>query len=216
MVPVRKPLPSGLNGTKPMPSSSSVGKDLFLGSLPPQRVLALDCSHRKHGVGPADRAGGCFGEPPVLDLAGVDELLDGAGDFFDRDVGVDAVLVVEVDRVDAEPSQRAVGGLLDGVGPAASRLAVGVDETELGRNDDLSADRSQGLADELLVGERSVDLRGVEERDAELDGASDDADHLIAQVAFGDLPSEAHAAEPERGHFEPVRAECSLVHVRKR
>jgi hypothetical protein len=25
-VPVRKPLPSGLNGTKPMPSSSSVGR----------------------------------------------------------------------------------------------------------------------------------------------------------------------------------------------
>ena len=92
-------------------------------------------------------------------------------------------------------------------------MALGVDETELGGNDDLAAERSQSLADELFVGERSVDLSGVEEGDAELDRASDDADHLIAQVAFGDLPSEAHAAEPERGHFEPVRAECSLVHV---
>ena len=105
MVPVRKPLPSGLNGTNPMPSSSSVGQHLFLGSLPPQRVLALHRGHRQHGVGAADRSCRRFGQPPVLDLAGFDELLDGTGDIFDRDVGVDAVLVVEVDGVDAEPSQ---------------------------------------------------------------------------------------------------------------
>ena len=80
------------------------GQDLFLGTLPPQRVLALHRSNWKHGVGPADRAGSRFGEPPVLHLAGFAQLLDGAGDLFDRDVGVDTVLVVEVDRVDAEPS----------------------------------------------------------------------------------------------------------------
>ena len=92
-------------------------------------------------------------------------------------------------------------------------LAVGVDEAELGGDDDLAAERGECLADELLVGQRTVDLGGVEERDAELDGAADDADHLVAELAFGDLASEAHAAEPEGGHLQTVRAECSLVHV---
>ena len=36
MVPVRKPLPSGLNGTKPMPSSSSVGRISRFGFAPEQ------------------------------------------------------------------------------------------------------------------------------------------------------------------------------------
>ncbi len=41
ILPVRKPFPSGLKGTKPMPSSSSVGSTSSSGSPPPQRVFAL-------------------------------------------------------------------------------------------------------------------------------------------------------------------------------
>jgi hypothetical protein len=44
-----------------------------------------------------------LGEAEVLDLSLGDQLFDGAGDVFDRDVGVDAVLVVEVDGLDAKP-----------------------------------------------------------------------------------------------------------------
>ena len=40
--PVRNPLPSGLNGTKPMPSSSSVGRISVLRLAQPERVLALE------------------------------------------------------------------------------------------------------------------------------------------------------------------------------
>ena len=58
----------------------------------------------------------------------------------------------------------------------SGRLSTPVDcagrelEAELGRDHDLVADRFERLADELLVGERAVDLRGVEEGDAALDG----------------------------------------------
>ncbi len=66
-VPVRQPLPSGLNGTRAMPSSSSVGSDLGsdLGSdvTRPQRVLALQRGHRLDGVCAADGAGTSLGEP---------------------------------------------------------------------------------------------------------------------------------------------------------
>jgi hypothetical protein len=39
----------------------------------------------------------------VLHLAGVDELLDGAGNVLDGDGRVDPMLVVEVDGLDPEP-----------------------------------------------------------------------------------------------------------------
>jgi hypothetical protein len=46
-----------------------------------------------------------LGEAKVLDLALVDQLLDGAGDLLDRDVGIDPVLVEQVDAVGAKPLQ---------------------------------------------------------------------------------------------------------------
>lgn len=57
------------------------------------------------GVGAADGAGGRLGQAEVPDLAGVDEFADGAGDFLDSHVGVDAMLVVEVDVVGPQPPQ---------------------------------------------------------------------------------------------------------------
>ena len=50
MVPVRKPLPSGLNGTNPMPSSSRVGRMSCSAFAPPQGVLALEGGDRLEGV----------------------------------------------------------------------------------------------------------------------------------------------------------------------
>ena len=65
MAPVRKPLPSGLNGTKPMPSSSRVGQDLGFGLAPEQRVLALQGGDRLDGVGAADDVDAGLGQPEV-------------------------------------------------------------------------------------------------------------------------------------------------------
>ena len=101
--PVRKPLPSGLKGTKPIPSSSSVGRICVLRLSPPERVLALQRRDRLDGVGAADRLHAGLGEAEVLDLPLLDQLLHGAGHVLDRDVRVDAVLVEEVDRVGPEP-----------------------------------------------------------------------------------------------------------------
>jgi hypothetical protein len=61
----------------------------------------------------------------VADLAGVDEVFDGSGDVFDGDVGVDAVLVEEVDVVEVEALEGLVGDLLDVVGVGVEGLAAG-------------------------------------------------------------------------------------------
>jgi hypothetical protein len=66
----------------------------------------------------ADGLGGRFGHAEVLDLAGLDEVLDRARDVLDGHLRVDSVLVAEVDGLDAEPPQRAVDHLLDDLGTA--------------------------------------------------------------------------------------------------
>jgi hypothetical protein len=55
-----------------------------------------------HGVGAVDRRGRGLGQPDVQDLSLSHEVGEGADGVLDRGVGVDAVLVVEVDAVGAQ------------------------------------------------------------------------------------------------------------------
>ena len=69
----------------------------------------------------------------------------GAGDFFDRDVRIDAMLIEQIDDVDPEPFERRFGDFANVFGPAVQpRLLIGfrIDcKAELGRDDDLVANR---------------------------------------------------------------------------
>ena len=93
---------------------------------------------------------------------------------------------------------------------AAPERVVGIaDDAELGGDDDAVAPALDGLADQDLVGVRAVDVGGVEQRDAEIEGAMDrgDAFGLVGRaVELG----HAHAAEAEGGHGE--WAEMTGVH----
>ena len=112
-VPVRKPRPSGLNGTRPMPSSRSSGRISVLEVPLPERVFALERRDRVHRVGPPDglRARLAQAEEPRLPLR--DQLGHGADDVLDRHLGIHAVLVQQVDVVGAEPLERALHRLAD-------------------------------------------------------------------------------------------------------
>src|SRR5260370_13285789 len=109
--PVRKPFPRGLNGTKPIPSSSRVGS--FFRFSPPQRVFALECSDRLNGMCATDGLHPCFRESEVLHLSLLDKLFHGAGDVFDRHVQIDTMLVEQIDRIHLEPLERRLRNLLD-------------------------------------------------------------------------------------------------------
>ena len=78
--------------------------DLGLRGPPPQRVLGLQRGDGLHGVGAADRARRRLRHPEVADLPGLDQVAHGAGGVLDGDLRVDAVLVEQVDVVDAQPS----------------------------------------------------------------------------------------------------------------
>ena len=188
---------------------------------PPQRVLALDRGDGLDGVRATDRRRPGLGQAEVPDLALRDQLPDRARDLLDRRVGIDAVLVEQVDRVDSEARQGGVGGLPDELGPARERgPAVGVDFPELRGHDDLITDGGERVAHQLLVRERAVDLRGVEERHPEVHRVPDQGNRLVPGHGGAAVIAQAHAAEPERGHLQPAGPQrpvlqC-LIHARHR
>ena len=182
IAPVRKPLPNGLNGTKPMPSSSSVGRISCSGSRHHSEyslcsaVTGCTACARRIVCAPG------LGQAEVFDLALPDQILDGSRDVLDRHVRIDTVLIEQVDAIGAQPFQRRIGDLPDMLRPAVhakvrDRRAECV--AELGRDHDLVAERSEGFAHEFLVPVRAIGLGGVEECDAALDRRSDQPDRIL-------------------------------------
>ena len=83
---------------------------------------------------------------------------------------------------------------------------------ELGGDHDLIPIGGERLADEFLVGVRTVDLGGVEERDAAIDRGADQRDHLLPVGLVAVAAGHAHAAQSDGGDLEAVAAEGALVH----
>ena len=133
--------------------------------------------------------------------------------LLERHVLVDAVQLVEVDVVGAEPAAatrrcpraRAPGG-------RRGTIAVGRDvldhEADLRGEHDLVAAAGERGADDLLVRERPVHVGGVDQRHAELDRAVDrrrPSARRRARRVVG--PRHAHAAEADRARRRAARAE---------
>ena len=89
------------------------GHNGMLGLAPEEGVLALQCSDGLHRVCAADVFCACFREPEVFDFACLDEILDGASSVFDGRVGVDAMLIKEVNGVGPKALERPLDDLLD-------------------------------------------------------------------------------------------------------
>ena len=151
----------------------------------------------------------------MLDLAFLDQISDRAGDVFDRHVGVDAVLVEEIDGLDLEPFERALDDLLDVLRPAveAPLLPIRIEfEAELGRDHDLFAHRREGFAQEFFVRVWPVGLGRVEEGDAALEGRPNEGDHLLLVRGWAVAEAHAHAAEPDGRDFQVAVSKRSLLH----
>jgi hypothetical protein len=125
-----------------------------------------------------------------------------------------APAIKQVDPVGAQPSQRGVRHPTDLLGAAvqADGFAVLDVPAEFGGEDHLVAQRFERFADEFLVDVRAIDLGGVKERDAALDGAAQDTDHLVAVARVRAVAlAHPHAAETESGHLQAL-AERSGLH----
>jgi hypothetical protein len=154
----------------------------------------------------------------VANLACLDQLGKRADRLLDRRLGVDAVLVVEVDVVGAEAPQGGLASLAHVLGATADAAGPGVagidHDPELGRQHHLVAPPADRRADQLLVRVGAVDVRGVEEVDAQLQRPVDGRGGFVVvdwPVGIG----HPHAAEPHRRDLERrlAAAEGSLIHA---
>ena len=189
-------------------------QDLLFRLTPPKRVLALQRRNRLDRVCPADRLHARFGQTEVLHLAFANQVLDRTGDVLDRHVGIDTVLVEQIDAVRPEALQRRLGYLADVLGPAVetSLLPVLEPEPELRRNDDLIPNGRERFADDLFVRERAVHLCRVEEGDAAVDRRADHRDALFTAGGRSVAEADAHAPEAEGRHFQSARAQSAFLH----
>ncbi len=140
-----------------------------------------------------------------------------SGHVFDGHLGIDAVLIEQIDGIDAEALEGRLGHLANTLRAAVETLcamaSVGIDvESELGGDDHLSAERREGLAYEFFVVERAVDLRGVEEGDAALDCRVEQRDrsYLFREWFVGKAHS--HASEPKSRYFQIAFSQFALLH----
>jgi hypothetical protein len=129
------------------------------------------------------------------------------------DVGVrlGAVDLVEVDPIGLQPPQR----VLDLGDDPAPRVAAAVGsvahrEMHLGREHDVVAAPPQRPADDLLGLTGRIDIGGVDEVDARVERAVDDADALVViRVAPG---TEHHRAEAQLGDRNAGAPQHALLH----
>src|SRR5436189_3565915 len=163
-----------------------------------------------------DRLHACLGHAEVLHLPLLNQIFDHARDVLDRDCGIDAVLVVEIDHVGAEPLERALDTFSDDLGPAVlSLLAVHVLDAELGGDHHLFSERLERFTHELFILIRTVDLGGIEERGAALERRADERDHRLLVGRRAVALAHPHAAEAEGGDFEAL-TELALLHIAPR
>ena len=157
-------------------------------------------------------------DPEKADLALGHEARHRAPRLLDRDLRVDAMEVVEVDGVDAEPLERGVAGRANVRGaPVPSereRRLVLQDEAALGREEDSLAAARDGAPDEPLVREGTVGVGRVEVIDAEVDRGAEDVDlGLLVDRRIAVGPGETHASEPNRKNRTAGCANLSAPHA---
>ncbi len=148
---------------------------------------------------------GEVGHAGVADLAGPDQLVQGAEHLLDGGGGVEGVQLEEVEVVGAEAAQGGVdGGGEAGAGGAGVVGAVAGGQAGLGGDQHLVAAALDRPAEDLLGGAVGVDVGGVEEGDAGVDG---DVEQAAGLGLVGGAPgaeqrapaAEGAGAEGERG-----------------
>ncbi|VXC02812.1 hypothetical protein MICRO8M_70341 [Microbacterium sp. 8M] len=189
-------------------------QDLRLRVSRPERVLALDGGHREDRVRSADGRCRRLGEPEVTHLPFRDQFPNGACDVLDGHGRVHAMLVEQVERVDAQSTQRRLcdATYLLGAAVEADALAVPDVPAELRGDDDATAERLERLPDQFLVLVRPVHFGRVEEGDAAVDCAAEDGDHLVPVPGVWPVAlRHAHGAQTDCRDFQSL-SESACVH----
>ncbi len=197
------------------PQFRTQGQEVLFILPRPQRVFGLQHGDRMNRVSPAQRVRRGFGEAQIPGLSLFDQLSHGADGLFDRNLGVDTMLVVEVDLFQAEPLKTGVAGFEHILGaPVDVRVAVGIPHVaEFRRDDVVVAAALDGPAQEFLVLAEAVEVGGIEEVDSDVGSMMQGGDALL--FASGRIkPRHDHAAEANRRNLETLGAKSTRFHFR--
>jgi hypothetical protein len=171
----------------------------------PQRLSELPRMHRRCSK--------------IARLAGLDDIVQRLERLLDRRVIIEAMDLIEIDVIGAEPPQARVDLGHDRparqAGPVRARAHPPV---HLGRDHDLVAAREilQRPAEDLLAGAVRIDIRRVEEIDASLQGPLDEgAAFLFVERPGVTAPigyAVAHAAKAKARHIQARMTEFHIIH----
>ena len=151
----------------------------------------------------------------MQDFSFTDQVADRPGNLFDRHLGIDAVLVVEVDMVGTQPFQRAFDRPANLFRTTAERLPpLRVDpNAEFSGYDHLVANRRECLADQLLIGKRPVTLRRIEKGNTLFVSPADQGDHLVSVCRRTVAVAHTHATQSDGGHLQFSVSQFPVFHI---
>src|SRR5262245_42937434 len=166
-----------------------------------------------HAMRAPDSLRSGLAQPEITHLALLDEARHCADRVLDRHGRIDAVLVVEIDDIDAEPLEALIARDRHIVWPPVgqSALAAGAHVAELGGDDRAIAPVMDRTGDQLLVLAVAVDVGRVAEVDAELDARMHRA-HALLVVGSAIVTGKAGASHADSGDLQPLSAQLSQFH----
>ena len=161
---------------------------------------------------PVELADPGFGEPKRTNLALINEVGHRAPGLLNRNRGIHAVELVQVDDVNPEPAQGAVDPRPNVLRTPVIRHAEGrgvlEDEPDLGRHAHVVAAPGDRRSDESFVVVGAVDVGRVDQVYPEVDGAPDDARRpVVVAVTRPVGAAHSHAPEPDGPDLPSGRAE---------
>ncbi len=142
----------------------------------------------------------------MANLALLLHLTQRAERFFERSARVDAMQLIEVDAFELEPAE-AHFDTLNQISGAANILGFGralARDAAFGGDNEIGRVRIEGFADEALCDLGAVCVGGVDQVDAEIDGAAQDAAGFLRFVRLtpGALAHKAHRSVTESMYRE--------------
>ena len=178
----------------------AVVDDVFVGAVG-EVVFVLDGDDVDDLARPVDLMRLHFAEADVADLALLLKLFDDSEGLFDGDFGVDSVELPEVDALELQEAKAHLDLLVEVLGTADGEPLVGAlaGEAAFGGDDDVVDIGGEGLTNEPFGDVGAVGVGGVDEVDAELDGAAEDFAGVFGVIGLAPDASadDAHGAEAE-------------------
>src|SRR5437773_6038733 len=161
------------------------------------------------------RAG--LGQSDVPNLPFLNQFSHCSYGFLDRSIGIDAVLIIKIDVIHAEPLQTFVNRFTNVVGLAAHtarfRIVRVANDTKFRGYDNFVALAAQCASHQFFVFERSIDVSSIEKVQSKFDTAMNCGDGFSIVAEWPVELRHTHAAEPKSGNTKAAAAKFAELHL---